>query len=56
VGVLAAVCWTFKHGKREDLLPYAPEMLRWAQACTQKEEIFSLTHKFAMKLVQRIGM
>jgi hypothetical protein len=54
-GVLAAVCWIFKHGKRDDLLPFATPMLRWAQECTKKDQIFCLTHKFAMKLIQRIG-
>ncbi|XP_065333931.1 tubulin-specific chaperone D [Cloeon dipterum] len=55
-GVMAAVCWIFKHGKRDDLLPFATPMLRWAQKCTKGDQMFSLTHKFAMKLIQRIGL
>lgn len=55
MGVLRALGLIFKHGKREELLDFAPYVV--AKFFSSKIPTFSDTpiRKFSMKLIQRIG-
>ncbi|XP_017009809.2 tubulin-specific chaperone D [Drosophila takahashii] len=55
-GQLAAVAAILKHGKREDLLPYADKLLQWITSCQYKEGNDFLKYKNYVKIVQRIGL
>lgn len=55
-GVLAAVAAVLKHGKRDDLLPYAPKLLQWVTEQNYKLHKAMLVRKYGVKIVQRIGM
>lgn len=54
-GVLAAVAAVLKHGKRDDLLPYAAKLLEWVTAQNYKNHKAMLVRKYGVKIVQRIG-
>ncbi|EDW03869.1 tubulin-specific chaperone D [Drosophila grimshawi] len=55
-GQLAAVAAILKHGKREDLLPYADKLLQWIVACPYKDVNDFLKYKYYVKIVQRLGL
>ncbi|XP_054742594.1 tubulin-specific chaperone D [Anastrepha obliqua] len=55
-GELAAVADILKHGKREDLLPYADKLLHWIVSLQYKESNDFLKYKSYIKIVQRIGL
>ncbi|XP_053604149.1 tubulin-specific chaperone D isoform X2 [Plodia interpunctella] len=55
-GVLAAVAAVLKHGKRDDLLPYAPKLLEWVTKQNYKSHKAMLVRKYGVKIVQRIGL
>ncbi|XP_068082742.1 tubulin-specific chaperone D [Anabrus simplex] len=55
-GALAAIACILKHGKREDLLPHAPTLLRWILASKYRESQNALVRKYGVKVVQRIGL
>ncbi|KAI9585972.1 tubulin-specific chaperone D [Glossina fuscipes] len=55
-GQLQAVAAILKHGKREDLLPYADKLLQWIINCQYKDGSDFLKYKSYMKIVQRIGL
>ncbi|GAB1297210.1 Tubulin-specific chaperone D [Apodemus speciosus] len=46
----------FKHGKREDCLPYASTVLQCLDRCRLPESNHILLRKFGVKLVQRLGL
>ncbi|GBP53509.1 Tubulin-specific chaperone D [Eumeta japonica] len=55
-GVLAAVAAVLKHGKRDDLLPYASKLLQWVTKQNYKQHNAKLVRKYGVKIVQRIGL
>ncbi|XP_017022183.1 tubulin-specific chaperone D [Drosophila kikkawai] len=55
-GQLAAVAAILKHGKREDLLPYADKLLQWIISCQYKNSSDFLKYKSYVKIIQRIGL
>ncbi|XP_034474683.1 tubulin-specific chaperone D [Drosophila innubila] len=55
-GQLAAIAAILKHGKREDLLPYADKLLQWIVACQYKDGNDFLKYKYFVKIVQRLGL
>ncbi|XP_010217296.1 PREDICTED: tubulin-specific chaperone D-like [Tinamus guttatus] len=55
-GMLQALAQLFKHGKREDCLPYAPTVLECLDNCRLSESNQMLLRKLGMKLVQRLGL
>ncbi|EDW75811.1 uncharacterized protein Dwil_GK15140 [Drosophila willistoni] len=55
-GQLAAVAAILKHGKREDLLPYADKLLQWIGSCNYKDGNDFLKYKNYVKIIQRIGL
>ncbi|XP_075153533.1 tubulin folding cofactor D [Haematobia irritans] len=55
-GQLAAVAAILKHGKREDLLPYADKLLQWIVSCQYKDGSDFLKYKSYIKIIQRIGL
>ncbi|XP_037958077.1 tubulin-specific chaperone D [Teleopsis dalmanni] len=55
-GQLSAVAAILKHGKREDLLPYADKLLHWLILCDYKSSSNFLKYKNYMKIMQRIGL
>ncbi|ALC39422.1 CG7261 [Drosophila busckii] len=55
-GQLAAVAAILKHGKREDLLPYADKLLKWIVGCQYKDVNDFLKYKYYIKIVQRLGL
>ncbi|CAH2071317.1 unnamed protein product, partial [Iphiclides podalirius] len=55
-GVLAAVAAVLKHGKRDDLLPFAPKLLQWVTEQNYKLHKAMLVRKYGVKIVQRIGL
>lgn len=54
-GVLAAVAAVLKHGKRDDLLPFASKLLEWVTNQNYKQHKAMLVRKYGVKIVQRIG-
>ncbi|OPJ88761.1 hypothetical protein AV530_003228 [Patagioenas fasciata monilis] len=46
----------FKHGKREDCLPYAATVLECLDNCKLSESNQMVLRKLGMKLVQRLGL
>ena len=54
-GILASVAMIIKHGKREDLLPYANDLLAWVINDDIKQNAGTNVQKLVYKLVQRIG-
>lgn len=55
-GQLATVSAILKHGKREDLLPYATKLLKWTQLSHLKSESDFLKCKYFIKIIQRLGL
>ncbi|KAJ2952117.1 hypothetical protein O0L34_g4387 [Tuta absoluta] len=55
-GVLASVAAVLKHGKRDDLLPFAPKLLEWITKQNYKQHTAMLVRKYGVKIVQRIGL
>lgn len=55
-GQLAAIAAILKHGKRDDLLPYCQQILRWILTCDYKESTEFLKYKFFIKIIQRLGL
>lgn len=54
-GTLACIATILKHGKREDLLPYARRLLEWIINAEFKNNVGSNIQKLVYKIVQRIG-
>nr|XP_045015131.1 tubulin-specific chaperone D [Jaculus jaculus] len=55
-GMLQALAQTFKHGKREDCLPYANTVLQCLDGCKLPDSNQTLLRKLGVKLVQRLGL
>ncbi|XP_039332583.1 tubulin-specific chaperone D isoform X2 [Saimiri boliviensis] len=55
-GMLQALAQIFKHGKREDCLPYAATVLSCLDNCRLPESNQTLLRKLGVKLVQRLGL
>ncbi|XP_019517416.1 PREDICTED: tubulin-specific chaperone D isoform X1 [Hipposideros armiger] len=55
-GMLQALAQIFKHGKREDCLPYAATVLQSLDACRLPDSSQTLLRKLGVKLVQRLGL
>ncbi|NXH55710.1 TBCD protein, partial [Rhabdornis inornatus] len=55
-GMLQALAQLFKHGKREDCLPYASTVLECLDNCKLSESNQMVLRKLGMKLVQRLGL
>lgn len=56
IGQLAAITSILKHGKREDLLPYAEMLLTWTLGSNYKTMGDFLRHKYFVKIIQRLGL
>ncbi|KAG7317357.1 hypothetical protein KOW79_019655 [Hemibagrus wyckioides] len=55
-GVLQSLAQLFKHGKREDLLQYAPTVLQYLDQKKIAESNQTMLRKLAVKVVQRLGL
>ncbi|XP_022379305.1 tubulin-specific chaperone D isoform X2 [Enhydra lutris kenyoni] len=55
-GTLQALAQIFKHGKREDCLPYAATVLKCLEGCRLPDSNQTLLRKLGVKLVQRLGL
>ncbi|KAM8945028.1 tubulin-specific chaperone D isoform 2-T2 [Lycaon pictus] len=55
-GTLQALAQIFKHGKREDCLPYAATVLKCLEGCNLPYSNQTLLRKLGVKLVQRLGL
>ncbi|XP_049557798.1 tubulin-specific chaperone D isoform X1 [Orcinus orca] len=55
-GMLQALAQLFKHGKREDCLPYAATVLQCLDNCRLPDSNQTLLRKLGVKLVQRLGL
>ncbi|XP_060577597.1 tubulin-specific chaperone D-like [Ruditapes philippinarum] len=55
-GVLATLGQMFKHGKREDLLQYAPTVLEKVHNLNLSESSNSILRKYGVKVIQRLGL
>lgn len=55
-GALSTVAMILKHGKREDLLLHAGNLLRWIINTDYKDTPGTHIPKLGFKIVQRIGM
>lgn len=55
-GTLACIAAILKHGKRDDLLPYARTLLEWIINAEFKNNSGANIQKFVYKIIQRIGM
>lgn len=55
-GPLLAIAAILKHGKREDILPYAPKILSWVLAQDFKDSNDFLKNKYYIKIIQRLGL
>ncbi|XP_032097084.1 tubulin-specific chaperone D isoform X3 [Sapajus apella] len=55
-GMLQALAQIFKHGKREDCLPYAATVLSCLDGCRLPDSNQTLLRKLGVKLVQRLGL
>ncbi|XP_058417961.1 tubulin-specific chaperone D isoform X5 [Diceros bicornis minor] len=55
-GTLQALAQIFKHGKREDCLPYAATVLACLDGCRLPDSNQTLLRKLGVKLVQRLGL
>ncbi|NXU83729.1 TBCD protein, partial [Xiphorhynchus elegans] len=55
-GMLQALAQLFKHGKREDCLPYAVTVLECLDKCRLSQSNQMVLRKLGMKLVQRLGL
>lgn len=55
-GTLQAIAAILKHGKREDLLPYAVRILKWILEQDFKSSTDFLKNKYHIKIIQRLGL
>lgn len=55
-GALFAISAILKHGKREDLLQYAPKILKWILEQDFKDSTDFLKNKYFIKIIQRLGL
>ncbi|XP_016895946.1 tubulin-specific chaperone D isoform X2 [Cynoglossus semilaevis] len=55
-GVLQALAKIFKHGKREDLLQYAPVVLSKIEQKNLLQSSQAMLRKLSIKLIQRLGL
>ncbi|XP_066237763.1 tubulin-specific chaperone D isoform X2 [Saccopteryx leptura] len=55
-GMLQALAQIFKHGKREDCVPYAATVLGCLDRCRLSDSNQTLLRKLGVKLVQRLGL
>ncbi|XP_056409176.1 tubulin-specific chaperone D isoform X2 [Hyla sarda] len=55
-GILKALAQLFKHGKREDCLPYAATVLNALDNCKLCDSNQTVLRKLGVKLVQRLGL
>ncbi|KAF7225520.1 tubulin-specific chaperone D [Nothobranchius furzeri] len=55
-GVLQSLAKLFKHGKRDDLLQYAPTVLQCLEQKRLSESSEAKPRKLAVKLIQRLGL
>ncbi|XP_060027662.1 tubulin-specific chaperone D isoform X2 [Erinaceus europaeus] len=55
-GTLQALAQIFKHGKREDCLPYAVTVLQGLDGCRLPNSNQTLLRKLGVKLMQRLGL
>lgn len=55
-GTLQTIAAILKHGKREDLLKYAPKILTWILAQDYKTSSDFLKNKYYTKIIQRLGL
>ncbi|ESP04000.1 hypothetical protein LOTGIDRAFT_156603 [Lottia gigantea] len=55
-GILSSIALLYKHGKREDMLQYAPDVLEGISECNLKEKPNSILRKTAIKVIQRLGL
>ncbi|CAH2292057.1 tubulin-specific chaperone D [Pelobates cultripes] len=55
-GMLRALAQIFKHGKREDCLPYASTVLATLDTCKLSDSNQTILRKLGVKLVQRLGL
>ncbi|XP_016070936.1 PREDICTED: tubulin-specific chaperone D [Miniopterus natalensis] len=55
-GTLQALAQIFKHGKRDDCLPYAATVLDCLDGCRIPDSNQTLLRKLRVKLVQRLGL
>lgn len=56
LGVMSMLALLFKHGKREDLLPFSSVILKEVTALKLEDSKNSSLRKFGMKMVQRIAL
>ncbi|XP_045480328.1 tubulin-specific chaperone D [Harmonia axyridis] len=55
-GIFECIAIILKHGKREDMLPYARDLLQWIISPKFKTNTGSNVNKLVFKIVQRIGL
>ncbi|XP_068615676.1 tubulin-specific chaperone D-like [Brachionichthys hirsutus] len=55
-GVLQSLAKLFKHGKRHDLLQYAPPVLQCLEQKRLSESTQAMLKKLSVKLIQRLGL
>uniref|UniRef100_A0A667WL52 Tubulin-specific chaperone D n=1 Tax=Myripristis murdjan TaxID=586833 RepID=A0A667WL52_9TELE len=55
-GALQSLAQLFKHGKREDLLQYAPTVLQCLEQKRISESSQAMLRKLGVKLIQRLGL
>lgn len=55
-GILQALAQLFKHGKREDCIPYAATVLNALDNCKLCDSNQTVLRKLGVKLVQRLGL
>ncbi|XP_064631800.1 tubulin-specific chaperone D-like isoform X2 [Lineus longissimus] len=55
-GSMSTLAYLFKHAKREDLMDYAPVILEKINTANVKDCGNSYLRKFAIKIVQRLGL
>nr|XP_043907616.1 tubulin-specific chaperone D isoform X1 [Solea senegalensis] len=55
-GALQSLAKLFKHGKRDDLLQYAPTVLQCLEQKHLLESSEAILRKFSVKLMQRLGL
>lgn len=55
-GTLSAIAMIFKHGKRDDILPYARKLLQWLIGGDFIKSNASGIQKLACKITQRLGL
>ena len=56
MGGLMAVASIYKHGKRDDLVPFAEDLLTYVQSRMFKGNANVLLRKWSLKVIQRLGL